>query len=273
MKAVYENRELVGLSAVKVKGFRGFAEMFHPHCEIVMITKGSITVSIEGRERILREGELCFVFPYCIHSYQEAPEAHGTILLFDAAKTGCFEGFLNSHVPKEPFVAVPRFAPLLDHIHALCHRGDSLSLQTATSYLQALTGELLSLLPCQLQKDAAKDVARQALIYCSEHYSEEDLSIRKLSSALFVSPGYLSKLFNRKLKTPFRQYLNELRLSKAKTLLSQSDKSVVEVMLESGFSNQSTFNRVFLGQYGLTPKEYRKRFAPEPEAERPRSHA
>lgn len=260
MKASYENKELFGLRAVAVCGLWGFAEMFHPHCEIVFVTKGEVEVTIEGKRRVLKAGELCFVFPYCIHSYEEAPHAEAHVLLFDAAKAGCFESFLNSHVPEDPFLSLPHLSLLTERICRLCQKADPLSLQTATAYLQALTGELISALPCLTQKDPMKDLARQALSYCAEHYTEEDLSIAKVASALFVSPGYLSKLFNHRLKLSFREYLNDLRLAKAKGLLVQSEKPVVEIMLESGFSNQSTFNRVFLAQYGLTPKAYRKHF-------------
>ncbi|NML72172.1 helix-turn-helix domain-containing protein [Chryseobacterium sp. RP-3-3] len=59
--------------------------------------------------------------------------------------------------------------------------------------------------------------------------------------------------------TNFNHYLNVCRIENVKKLLSEHDISRVTLMYiytESGFSNQSTFNRVFKQIEGITPSEY-----------------
>ena len=55
----------------------------------------------------------------------------------------------------------------------------------------------------------------------------------------------------------FLRYLNEVRISHAGRLLTSTDMSISEVMTESGFTNQTIFNRLFKEIYGMTPRQAR----------------
>jgi len=57
---------------------------------------------------------------------------------------------------------------------------------------------------------------------------------------------------------PPGRWLLEKRLKRAAQLLSHSDKSITEVVCDSGFTNVSHFNRAFKKQHGLSPVQYRK---------------
>jgi AraC-like DNA-binding protein len=54
------------------------------------------------------------------------------------------------------------------------------------------------------------------------------------------------------------KWLLEKRLKRAAELLSRSDKSITDVVCESGFNNISNFNRMFKKQFGTSPVHYRK---------------
>lgn len=51
------------------------------------------------------------------------------------------------------------------------------------------------------------------------------------------------------------KYLNEVRISHAGWLLTKADLTIAEVMSESGFTNQTMFNRLFKELYGVTPRQ------------------
>ena len=55
----------------------------------------------------------------------------------------------------------------------------------------------------------------------------------------------------------FLRYVNEVRISHAGRLLSDTDLSISEIMQESGFTNQTLFNRLFKEIYGMTPRQAR----------------
>lgn len=56
----------------------------------------------------------------------------------------------------------------------------------------------------------------------------------------------------------FKNYLILLRVEKAKNMLKTADANIYEISLESGFSDQRTFNRTFKRITNMTPKSYRK---------------
>ena len=54
------------------------------------------------------------------------------------------------------------------------------------------------------------------------------------------------------------EYLQQLRLERASTLLKETEASVISIAQECGFASVSYFNRIFKAAYGITPSEYRK---------------
>lgn len=90
-------------------------------------------------------------------------------------------------------------------------------------------------------------------------YSQPDFSIALLADKCHVSIAYMSYLIKKELNQSFSDYLWELRLTKAKELLDNSDKSIDEISVEVGYLNTSSFRRKFKQDTGLTPSQFRRR--------------
>ena len=259
MKAVYEKKKNLRFSAVISDGFKGYPPMFHPHCEIIYVLNGQVDMMVDGYPKTLQKGETVFVFPYTVHRYESAPDAKLVVLLFDAPMTGIFKNELQSMKPAYPYVLQSEsLQPLFERI-ARCRGGDALHQdKLAQAYLSAIVGELLNMMTLNKADAAAEGSVKQILLYCADHYTDEDISIKKIADALYISTSYVSKVFSGKLKIGFREYINFLRISHAKTLLVETDMKVLAIMLECGFRNQSTFNRIFSEVCGVSPRTYRK---------------
>ena len=161
--------------------------------------------------------------------------------------------------PITPFVPASKEAVLLLH-QILVHNGQTGELHAlaAQAYLSALAGQLLTSVPMEQVDLVDTNTVQELLGYCASHY-REDLNITRVASALHVSPNYVSRLFSEKLECPFRTYINRLRVMDAKKLLKTSGRTVIDIMLECGFRNQSSFNRIFAQEVGCTPREYRSK--------------
>ena len=85
------------------------------------------------------------------------------------------------------------------------------------------------------------------------------ISLKSVASETGVTPCHLSRMFTQKIDGGFKNYLVLLRIEKAKNMLKTTDANIYEISLESGFSDQRTFNRVFKSITGMTPKSYRKK--------------
>lgn len=90
--------------------------------------------------------------------------------------------------------------------------------------------------------------------------SEMNLSLEFFSKSMNMSYSYLSTLFKNEIGFTFREYLNMVRVDKAKTLLKDIALSVGEVADQIGYSNQYYFSKVFKKYTGLAPVDYKNKF-------------
>ena len=86
---------------------------------------------------------------------------------------------------------------------------------------------------------------------------EEPISPAKLATDAGMSTRQLERLFRRYLNRSPKRYYMETRLSRARNLLMQTQMSMIEVALASGFSSPSHFSKCYRARYGSTP--YRER--------------
>ena len=96
----------------------------------------------------------------------------------------------------------------------------------------------------------------RAVKFLSKNYRSQ-ISVSDVAEAAHVSEKYLRELFKKETGKPIQVYLTDLRLSAAKTLLSNSKYNIGEVANLSGFAEYRNFVRIFKERYGITPTEYR----------------
>jgi AraC-like DNA-binding protein/mannose-6-phosphate isomerase-like protein (cupin superfamily) len=92
-------------------------------------------------------------------------------------------------------------------------------------------------------------------------FSNHAGSVKMSEAAALVgmSEPTFSKYFKRATGQNFSDLVRKLRLAHARRLLEHSDKAISDICYEVGFSNLSNFNRHFLKDAGVTPREYRQR--------------
>ncbi|SMF65216.1 Response regulator containing CheY-like receiver domain and AraC-type DNA-binding domain [Paenibacillus uliginis N3/975] len=86
-----------------------------------------------------------------------------------------------------------------------------------------------------------------------------DISLDQLAESLNLSAAYLSVYIKEKTGANFSEHFNTVRIRKAKDLLSGNELSIQEISLQLGYSNVTSFNRMFKKMTGMPPGEYRKR--------------
>ncbi|RNF33116.1 GlxA family transcriptional regulator [Paracoccus methylarcula] len=86
---------------------------------------------------------------------------------------------------------------------------------------------------------------------------EDPISPARLATDAGMSTRQLERLFRRYLNRSPKRYYMETRLARARNLLMQTEMSIIEIALASGFSSPSHFSKCYRAQYGSTP--YRER--------------
>lgn len=240
------------LHAGMYHGFQGWTLQLHSHVELLYVLEGKIPVTVEGVTHNVAAGEAALLFPYLPHSYGNAPEATCILLTFDPVATA-FDNTLLTQKPVCWWQDVRVLQPIFERIVIV--RKKKLA-KAYIGYLNALLGELLDILELAPRNIAVQNTVVRILSYCEEHYTE-DITEQSVAEALHISRSYVSSVFSNRLQPSFREYINSLRTKKAQTLLRDTDKKILEIMLECGFRNQGSFNRVFRKQTNLSPSEYR----------------
>lgn len=102
-----------------------------------------------------------------------------------------------------------------------------------------------------------KLVLRKAMDYLHQHYNEP-VTLNEVAEKIYVSTCYISRMFKKELGINFVDYLNGIRMEKAKDLLQDPRYKTYEVAEMVGISDAHYFSRLFKKYEGLTPTEFRE---------------
>ncbi|WP_254701428.1 helix-turn-helix domain-containing protein [Neorhizobium galegae] len=97
----------------------------------------------------------------------------------------------------------------------------------------------------------------EAALEEGELYRSEDLSLAKLSRKARLPAREVSAAINRVTGLNVSQFVNDRRIAEACRLLRETERTVIQVMLDVGFSTKSNFNREFRRVTGMSPKQWR----------------
>ena len=100
-------------------------------------------------------------------------------------------------------------------------------------------------------------VEKEMVSYIQQNYMGKIL-LREFGEQFHLSEKYISRYFKEHFHITLSQYVTYLRLEHAKQLLQETDISVTEVAMQSGYQNISYFIRSFKKTYGVSPLKYRK---------------
>ncbi|WP_122642003.1 AraC family transcriptional regulator [Luxibacter massiliensis] len=99
---------------------------------------------------------------------------------------------------------------------------------------------------------------RPAVEYIHNNF-KENITLDVLAARTMLSIPHFEAVFREVMKMRPFNYIQQIRIDNCTLLLTSSDLSVSEIAFASGFNNLSYFNRQFLKETGMTPREYRKK--------------
>ena len=106
--------------------------------------------------------------------------------------------------------------------------------------------------------ESTTDIVKKAQLYIEENYTK-DIVLDEVSKELQISPYYFSKLFKKRTGSNFIEYVTNVRIEKAKELLTGSNKNIKEISMEVGYSDANYFSRAFKKNVGISPTEYKEK--------------
>ncbi|OQR46584.1 AraC family transcriptional regulator [Klebsiella aerogenes] len=147
---------------------------------------------------------------------------------------------------------------LLDLAESLAWSQDTTS-ETFAHVVYALLNDLLYQITDGLNNQRAPfSLLYEIKSHIDSHY-HTDISRESVAETFNISPGYLSRLFSKESDVKFNEYLKLARISRSKTLLTNTNLKINEVSEKCGFTDTNYFCKVFRDINDCTPLEYRRK--------------
>lgn len=239
---------------------------FHKHVEILAAVHAPIRLIVQGTAYDLEPGDIYIVFPNLLHSI-EARGAQAMVLLVDFEKYPAFHDTLLHNHPENPVLRKGQYPSSVLHamerMVALSKANLPYQQETLAGYANAVLGELLSQMPL-VPRNMDGSLVQQLQFYILENYTR-DITLDSAAQALGYSKYYISRYIADLFGCNFRTLINSYRIALAQNLLLSGSQSIGQIALDCGYKSQSAFNRTFMQQTGLSPREYRRQSTLTPE--------
>lgn len=234
-----------------------FVPHMHTQIEMIYVLEGNIEVTIDSRCEKVSKGELVLVAPYRIHSFKSDEANQCMVAIFEAQMLPEVEQALKNRMPKNPFFKYKEVQEELEAcIEGILYYKDQSKALSLKGYMYILFGILFRYLELEEGKTKDKESLEQILGFIEKNY-DKPIMLGDVARGVGYSKYYISYLFNQHIGYKFLEYINFLRVNKAKRLLNTSMK-ITEIAYECGFESTRSFYRAFDRYCGMTPKKYRE---------------
>ena len=139
--------------------------------------------------------------------------------------------------------------------------------------------KLLTALPCRrLSPEETESIDRRnarllrLFRFVDENYMHK-ICLSDFAAAEGCSVSYLSHFIRDTMNQTFREYVNSVRFHRACQLIAEGGGKMLDVCMESGFSDYRYFSRVFVERFGATPEQYSRQISESYSQEEPRHHS
>lgn len=223
-----------------------------------LVTRGGAQMHIDGRTLCLRRGTLVMVPPsvdYTVEGEEDFAYMYIT-----------FTGERAMHLV-EPFGAEAGgpvfhgFEWLIEFWQSSIRRVTAANASILTESVLLYTFSFLHVERDGLDMpDKSKTVFDNMLAYVKNHFTDADLSLRKIADIFSYTEKYLSHLFKKNTGVNFNVYLTHMRMEYAERCMEGGMRSVREIAEICGYYDPLYFSKVFKRIKGETPLTYMKKY-------------
>ncbi len=261
----------------------GSVDLTHHHFKFLFLLNGEINHEIDGIESggVLREGDILVAPPVRFHRYVNPDETR-------EARIHVVRLFLDSSLLKQSVSSAQRKpeADLCDFIlhhfdrpmhlvgaigtdlrasllalrreTEMCHNGFRHRVRSLCSDLIVFTARLVSEQSREQRGSHAGQTVAEAMEFVQKHFTDPELRLGTIAWHTGKGDEHLARLFKRETGRSVFEYVREIRINHAKTLMLNPSTSLTKVAEACGFQSLAFFSRTFKQLVGLSPSAYRR---------------
>ena len=229
---------------------------FPPHMhlcfELIVVLGGEMTVTVDGNEKLLGEGEALLIFPNQLHALSSKKSRH-MLCIFSPDLVSAYSSKTEKVIPDDNFFVLDKY--LLSAVDRMSEDASLIAKKGILYSICSAFDESAVYIP---RRSGQKGLLSGIFAFVEQNFASE-CTLEELSAQLGYDYAYLSRCFKKSTGISYVSYLNIYRLNKACYLLDNTDRSILQCALDSGYSSLRTFNRNFKNHFGISPAEYRKK--------------
>lgn len=260
---------------IRLTQIKKFNLHWHNYIEVYYAKKGSIRLQTGDFSFRLDEGHICFIDSNTIHSVNRTDAENQVMILqipidkgrpFYALKQYKFNATAYLADFSKDLAPLEELQNLMENMYKESQLKIAGFNQVILGYINTFFGLLIRRYYLIEKKEedytAENNLNRLSEIieYLDEHYTDK-LSLKQLSDELHMNYYYLSHFFKDTAGISFQDYLNNLRIDKSLNLLTESNMSITDIALNTGFPNIKAYTTAFQKKFGMLPSSYRKSIA------------
>lgn len=245
---------------------------YHNEMELGLVLKGSINIKKSFNSYDFKENDIFLLNPN--ESHEILTSNNGTLVLSVQFSYKLFSSYFP--LIKAIHFLTPRLKDVMDesHLHNIHSFLYKLSLSyfakeplyeiQSMIYANQLLYELLSTVPYKIlseneQNQLFNRTSRlNSITSFIENNFNRKLLLREIAERENLSLTYLSHFIKDNLGISFQDYLKNIRFNHAVHLIENTNRTMLDISLESGFSDIRYLNEIFMARYRTTPSQYRK---------------
>lgn len=260
------------------KEWKDFQMPFHAHqaIEIMYVMTGECHIEIENEKIFMKKGHFVMIDANVPHRLivKKSPTCRMLNVEFVLQpKEGIFPS-IQEIAKRDPDLwsflqTQKRFITLKDtqglyyvlkslviELSEFKNEPSQIMIQTLLTNILLLIARMAVMKQEQLAKQT--DLYIQTVIEYLHHNYDLDLKVSDLAAVVHLHPNYLQRIFKEKMNSTLMEYLTELRMEKAKMLLSKTTIPITEISDFVGINSRQYFSYLFKKSIGQTPQNYRR---------------
>lgn len=218
------------------------------------IHKGSGTYSVHGQVYNLKAHDAFIIYPDEITYYVASETDPWEYSWVEFNGTGVSK-YLSA-TPMSPDNPVVYSVPAGEEPILSLSQTEAVNPYEITGLLYRFLGALVTDSP--KSGSMADEYVKAAISYIHTFYYDTNINVEEISNYVGIDRSYLYRLFKEKMGVSPKKYIMEYKLKTAAKLLKETNLSVGQVALSTGFDDQLYFSTAFRSYYGVAPTKYRK---------------
>ena len=254
----------------------------HDYIELAYVVEGEFQQRIMGKDIRFKKGDICLIDKNCLH--QDYLFQSRSAVVFIGLANEIFDEVMVANIEEERLLSFLRTAlmkqkDIQQYLHFKPKNQENSQIENlilnlmselecrdeATGYmckgiLIRILNQLSSKYDFYLSNEQRKRmnwiIFEEITNYINEHYTT--ITIRELVQRFHFNEDYYNRLLKEKTGMTYSEYVQNIRLQHARTLLKTTKLTVEEIANRVGYHNKGYFYKIFTKRFQMTPSKLRK---------------